>query len=599
MAKPGKKPTKQPEPTVEDFLGNAGLPIVYPCEFSRLHLKHGTPEGLVEEFTLSDANGNATTQTRTVYPPLDEAFVTAALQWETEDEYLTRIEEQLRGMGLLGEEKEFNAEAAPDIDGSGTVKDYHYGDDYLLKDMEGQKVRCGALKGNREFKVPGMKRYRTDMLNRRWADSRNTKPEDIFPRTINGESCIIGRHGNVLSAQKRFVALKLACQIWRSKDHDHWLTLWPEQPTIEALVFYGADESHFTVSTLDNVEPRTMTDTVYTSELFRELPGPAHKECSKMLASAVSFLWDRTGAGDSKSQSHAAFDGEKTNSALMGFQGRHRTLDRYILKMHEIDKTRGISNGYRIKTGDCSALMYLMASGKTDGHLYRAMESPQELADESGPGIDFGLEKQAFQFWHDLANDKIMVVDAEFEKLLKGGPIPAPLKYAIFVKAWKAYTTAKNGKVIAADVDMTESYAVDDKTGNRTLSVTSQLDGIDLGDRGEPIGSGSSGDEKPEDTRTEEQKELDAKIAEEAASKIEVARQSELVAEASRRKREEAELARKEAAKNKPKTPNAPNGRLNGPPKAEEPKLDQKDVFGNGTPLKPNKKGGKPIVIKW
>lgn len=596
MAKPGKKPTKQPEPTVEDFLGDAGLPIVYPCEFSRLHLKNGTPEGLIEEFSLKDADGNATTQTRIVYPPLDEAFVTAALQWETEDEYLTRIEEQLRGMRLLGEEEEFNAEAAPDVNGSGDMKDYHYGDDYLLKDMDGQKVRCEALKGNREFKVPGMKRYRTDMLNRRWADSRNTKPEDVFHRTINGETCIIGRHGNVLSAQKRFVALKLACQIWRGKDHDHWLTLWPEQPTIEALVFYGADESHFTVSTLDNVEPRTMTDTVYTSELFRELPGPAHKECSKMLASAVSFLWDRTGAGDSKSQSHAAFDGEKTNSALMGFQARHRTLDKYVLKMHEIDSDkRMISVGYKVKAGDCSALMYLMASGKTDGDMYRSMESPQELADESGSGIDFQLEKKAFQFWHDLANDKVMDVDAEFEKLLKGGPIPAPLKYAIFVKAWKAYLANKGGIVTSEDVDMAESYAVDGKTGNRTLSVTSQLDGIDLGDRGEPIGSGSSSDEESEDTRTEEQKELDGKIAAEAEAKAELVKQSELVAEAKRRKAEEADLARKESAKNKPK---APNGRLNGSPKTEEPKLDPKDAFGNGTPLKPGKKGGKPIVRK-
>lgn len=596
MAKPGKKPTKQSEPTVEDFLGDAGLPIVYPCEFSRLHLKNGTPEGLIEEFSLKDADGNDVPQTRVIYPPLDETFVTAALQWETEDEYLTRIEEQLRGMGLLSEKEEFNAEAAPDVNGSGDMKDYHYGDDYLIKDMDGQKVRCGALKGNREFKVPGMKRYRTDMLNRRWADSRNTKPEDVFHRTINGETCIIGRHGNVLSAQKRFVALKLACQIWRGKDHDHWLTLWPEQPTIEALVFYGADESHFTVSTLDNVEPRTMTDTVYTSELFRELPGPAHKECSKMLASAVSFLWDRTGAGDSKSQSHAAFDGEKTNSALMGFQARHRTLDKYVLKMHEIDSDkRMISVGYKVKAGDCSALMYLMASGKTDGDMYRSMESPQELADESGSGIDFQLEKKAFQFWHDLANDKVMAVDAEFEKLLKGGPIPAPLKYAIFVKGWKAYLANKGGIVTPEDVDMAESYAVDGKTGNRTLSVTSQLDGIDLGDRGEPIGSGSSSDEESEDTRTEEQKELDGKIAVEAESKAELVKQSELVAEAKRRKTEEAELAEKESAKNKPK---APNGRLNGSPKVEEPKLDSKDAFGNGTPLKPGKKGGKPIVRK-
>jgi len=73
-----------------------------------------------------------------------------------------------------------------------------YGDDYLLKDGKGRKVRCHRNSKNRPFDELHCRKLAQDILQGKWE--------------FNCETIIISRVGEVHSGQHRLIALVLAAR---------------------------------------------------------------------------------------------------------------------------------------------------------------------------------------------------------------------------------------------------------------------------------------------------------------------------------------------------------------------------------------------------
>lgn len=154
-----------------------------------------------------------------------------------------------------------------------------FGNNFLLHDTEGRKVRCYNNGTNRPLYLPVVQTLKQEILNRRWQ--------------LNGETMIVGNTGLTLNCQHRLVALVLASQEW-VKDPQKWSD-WKTEPTLDTVVVRGIDESDTVVNTMDTCKPRSLADVLYRSEFFHKLSIKDRKEAAKMLSYAIMLLWDRTG----------------------------------------------------------------------------------------------------------------------------------------------------------------------------------------------------------------------------------------------------------------------------------------------------------------
>ena len=154
-------------------------------------------------------------------------------------------------------------------------------DHSMMVDMNKKRVKCLHNHTNRPFDKRWAERLAQDILNRYWF--------------FNGESIIVGKHGDILSGQHRLIGLVFAWQMWSSEKlcKKRWRDNWPTEPTLDCLLVMGIDEDDKVVRTLDNVKPRSLSDVVYTSPLFAAYDMEERKVLSKILAPAVDILWDR------------------------------------------------------------------------------------------------------------------------------------------------------------------------------------------------------------------------------------------------------------------------------------------------------------------
>ena len=223
--------------------------------------------------------------------------------WETESSYKRRMMAEnparvARGEREVTEEEcTYSIMSEPDSDGKRkvigtnhftTVPVVYLGDDGKLKTFQ-ERVRCWKNIGNRSFNLPHCRKLAQDILNRKVR--------------LNGESIIIGETGLDLSAQHRLTALILACHIWTATKNEKIKANWPHEPTWPSLLVRGIKEDQETVSTIDNTKPRDSGDVIETSGMFLEdadgkaMSAADRRECSRMMASAVDFMWVRTRAG--------------------------------------------------------------------------------------------------------------------------------------------------------------------------------------------------------------------------------------------------------------------------------------------------------------
>ena len=378
---------------------------------------------------------------------ITETLAKKILKWETEKEFQAR---------MMAAHKDTTEET------------WAFKEDYLLKDEEGNKVRCWNVVNNRPFDDTHCRGLAQSLLTRRWADSRNGKGW-----SINGESIILSLTGRVDSGQHRLIALILACQMQR-KNPKRW-NLWTEAPSME-----GLEE---VTQTLDNVKPRTVSDILITSNHFAtEIVGGksvpmsnnSRRECSRMLEKAIDFAWKRTGTG-------AAY---KTQQACLDFLAAHPTIEPMVKHLFTENKNRGISL-LRLSPGQMAGVAWLMAGSATDGDSYRNGTPPREkLMDFSRLDLaqDFfvmlsGKAKQVLAVHHAIGG----LVGDDSEGL--GGRMNE--KLAVLSRAWAIL--AANPKAVITEHDVALKYW-DDEEGVKHLlagedGYISNFGGVDLGEK--------------------------------------------------------------------------------------------------------------------
>lgn len=419
-------------------------------------------EGVEKELLYEEVNV-AVYSTQKPLGPITLDVAVDMLGWETEDQYKLR-----KKVGLA---------SAKTIIG--------YGEHYLLKDANSKKVNCWHNARNRPFTEAHAKALAQEILN-----SGPLLPKRQRRWKLNGEAIIIGQYGQVLSGQHRLIGLILAIQEW-VKNTEKWDHIWPEQPFIESVVSFGIDEEEDTTRTMDNVKPRVLSDVFYTSDIFRNMGPEARKESSRYLAYAVDLLWKRTGA-DVKYQTH----GESCD-----FLDRHKRLLEAVRDLYGDNKDRSIST-LKLSAGHCAALMYLMASGKSDQDSYSSLRTETCL--------DFSMWDKAREFFIGLGSGikRFDVVREALGKVLDledEGTGSVVEKHGVLCKAWDFFLrneefTLENLKV---------ATGIDEKTGNVKLVEFPTVGGIDLGDHK----TAKSQDPTPEELEAAKAKEKADRLA--------------------------------------------------------------------------------------
>lgn len=388
----------------------------------------------------------------------------------------------------------------------------------LLTDMFDDPIMCFNNTKNRPFRVSGAKAYAQDILKRRWAGPHNKEyfqsnlsESDDTSVTVNGEPIIIGRYGNVESGQHRLIGLKLAAQMW-NKNPELYEGVWDEEPFLESLVVFGVSENPRVLQTHDNVIPRTLADTLFTSGIYKDRKPVEKKELSRMLAKAVELLWTRVGINHPKSGRKLY----KTHSEENEFLERHPKLLECIEHIHHCDRTRGISAVLKLDSGHCSALLYLMAAGQTDPDIYHDGEASTWSEDN----VDFSLWEKATEFWNLVSKNEIhgqVPLNNALGMLTEIGEGSArnSEKYVIIARAWMDYLSDKDKDDPILDTKnfaLTEKDYVLDKNKKLVLDKESWTDfgGIDYGDPAvDGIKPYEEEDEKEDAKNIKERKRLD------------------------------------------------------------------------------------------
>lgn len=326
-----------------------------------------------------------------------------------------------------------------------------FGNDYLLKDLDGKKIRCFNNPNNRPFDPILCRIWTAEILKKHWR--------------LNGETIIIGRTGKIISGQHRLPALVLAEQSW--KRDEHWQNVWGEMaPTMPALIVFGVDESDATVNTVDTGKPRQASDAIYRSEIFAEHKDAERQIRSRMLAEAVKLVWGRTGLKDDP---HTP---RRTHTETFEFIDRHRRLVKATEHIREEDDGSGGMISKFINTGASAGLLYLMASSKSDPKQY--FGGP---ADENN--ADFELWDKACDFWVYFVSNKDFqpirdavgfIVDPDTGR----GPLTE--KVAMICKCWNVYTSGDD----LSDGNLKLKYETD-QDGIKHLVENPRLGGIDIG----------------------------------------------------------------------------------------------------------------------
>ncbi len=409
------------------------------------------------------------------------------LGWEDEEEYVAR---------RLREEPKLKPETLT------------YGSDYAFTDHNGKKVRCWNNSRNRPFDEETARRYSVDVLNGRWAG-----PTSMPGESVNGETIIIDREGEVVSGQHRLIGIVFAWQAWTAQPAK-WGKQWPTEPVLEAILVTGVSNSPRVLQTLDNVRPRSLSDVIYTSPVFGKLSDSGRKECSRMHAYAIDLLWKRLGAGQG-ADGQNALDGKaiQTHGGSMEFEGKHKTIRELVRLTFEANKDRAIS-GLGLSPGQLAACGYLMAASESDPDEYRNANPPSEKK------LDLTRQDDANAFIEELAKTdegKLAPLVEAIRRLIDDDTLTggrSKEKRALLCKAWTVVSKGKRLK--ADDWDSGGALALDyhpDAHGVMTLSDVYTFGGADLGD---PVKGAATDEAPPTPADAEEEK---AKVRREAAEK--------------------------------------------------------------------------------
>lgn len=374
------------------------------------------------------------------------------LGWESEDDYAIRVKEE-----------------NPSIKGTPS-----YGNDYDFTDIMGKNIRCDNNDRNRPFDENHAKKLAQDILNREWAG-----PTTMPGETVNGETVVISRMGKVKSGQHRMIGLIFANQLWE-KDKALWESKWPTPPVLETVLVYGVSDADKVSGTMDNVKPRTLADTLYTSsELFREETNRKKRsELAKMLDAAVDTLWKRTG----QAEIGGLVSHYQTHAASRDFLERHNKLIECVEVIAKLNKDNGIKLPTDMaNVGPCATLLYLMGSSKSDINDYRnsaAGDTERRMPDEST--LNWDNWDEANNYWDAMKGPKLAAIANYIKKLVdtEEGKGRMAEKTMVLVKGWLAWL--QDGKPTEADVKLNYDPG---KAGQYVLMDKDTCGGIDVGEK--------------------------------------------------------------------------------------------------------------------
>ncbi len=326
---------------------------------------------------------------------------------------------------------------------SGTIK---FGE-YLIKDSNGNKVRCHQNINNRPIDFSNILKLKQEILRRRWF--------------LNMENRIIGETGLVLNGQHTLVALILAVQDWYNNPDRY--PEWKTEPTIETSIAFGVCENDDVVNTLDTGRPRSFADVIFRSEYFADLPASARNKAAKATEHAIKLLWQRTGVPD-------AYAIRQTHSELLDFLDRHPKVLECVIHIIE-ENTKGDISKY-ITPGYAAGFLYLMGCSSSDTKRYQAADDPSE------DDLDFELWDAACDFFVELPTFQPLlnalgkIIDEEGNRAER---------CALLVKAWQCVESGNpvTGKKLILKYQT-------DEDGIRHLVECPTVGGIDVGDEGLP-----------------------------------------------------------------------------------------------------------------
>jgi hypothetical protein len=358
--------------------------------------------------------------------------------------------------------------------------------DYDIKDAFGTKVRLLNNYGNRDFSKTLAADWKLEVLKRHWY--------------LNGESIVIGRHGMVISGQHRGVGLVLAAQEWSKPASASspmtrvWHDLWGSpskggtEPTMPVVVVYGISEDDKTVNTLDTGRPRSESDALYRSELFKGYTYQARKEVSRAMSYAVRTVWERTGQADQ------GFTPRRTHSDMFDFIDSHKRLRdcvEFVFKRnHGRDNKKNVPwhlISTHIGVGVAAGLMYLMAASKSDFDKYHRQRRARNAHQRY---LDMSMYDTAAAFWAEFAEASgqmktdanrvspllVLITHLEAERV-DGRAADLDKRIALIVKAWHSYVRHE-GEVRADELQLV--YKVHGGTGVRYFDDYPEIGGVDV-----------------------------------------------------------------------------------------------------------------------
>lgn len=364
-----------------------------------------------------------------------------------------------------------------------------FGDDYLLKDRQGRKVRTTRNPHNRPFYLHTV----CEPLVQTILNSGDKLAPEDRQWQFNGEPIIIGEYGNILNGQHTLVAVMLAEQDRTGPEADYWRKFWSGPVTIEKVVTYGVKETDKVVNTMDTCRPRSLADIIYRSSYFAKVTNKLERQSlAKVTADALKYLWKRIG----RSQ-EGVFEQKvlQTHPESLDFLGRHERLLKAVHHIWEEDQPnpnvrdadgkplhRRRLNRY-LTCGKAAALFYLMGCSAADANRYHRTDKPSERR------LDFSRWLEAETFWSALAGNSpdFDTVRGALNSLVDPDTGEEETRYdekriAIICKAWQQYVRHEEFDLEYLRLKLGEELTLGED-GVEKLTYPPTVGGIDLDTR--------------------------------------------------------------------------------------------------------------------
>lgn len=329
-----------------------------------------------------------------------------------------------------------------------------FGDDYFLKDLEGNKVRLNHNDTNRPFRRTLAMRWANEILRKKWK--------------LNGETLIFDRLGMAQSAQHRLIGLVFAEQL-RKKEKDKWAEYWKGPVNIEGIIVVGIEEHRDTVDTIDLGGARTLADVLFRNREFGGTEDNQEK-LARTLAIANRLVWLRVGGKNVSDAPHFP------HSEALEFLEYHPELLNAVRFIEVQDSSADETEKNRISSlvskGYAAALMYLMAVSKTNPDKY----------DAEGE-INLEMWDKAEEFWEKFAEgsnlsagDPILMLRKVLTDAKAGSGEQRDELVGKVVKAWNAFVDGV--KIKATDLKLKrEKHPT---TGKFVLAEDPRIGGLDV-----------------------------------------------------------------------------------------------------------------------